>query len=149
MRKCNKPKTWISVITGFVVFFAIIFFAVSMRYDQWREENSEIPDAVSSISDGTTCRLTVVANSGAVREKEKFAEEVVEMCRNNSFRSLRLSTDMEGWPKKLDIRVYLTKRHIRERKPIMEILYEPEDDRDKCNIKSEREKYRMIIRSAR
>ena len=132
----------------FIVFFAMIFFAASGRYGQWCEENSGIPDAVSSISDGETCRLTVVANSSVIRGKTKFAEKVIEMCRENSFRSLRLSTDIEGWPRELDIRVYLRKRDIGEEKPVMEILYEPADSGGKCDIRSDREMYRMRILDA-
>lgn len=146
MIKCNKLKTAAALTAGFAVLCAVFLFILSGGYEQWKEENSGIPDAVSSISDGTACRLIIVANRSEIKDEEEFAEEVIKMCRENSFRSLRLSTDIEGWPEKLDIRVYLRKRDIGKDEPLMQILYEPVNDGGEYDIRDDREKYRMLIR---
>ena len=145
MIKCNKLKTTVAATVVFAFLCAVFLFITSGGYEQWKEENSGIPDALSSISDGTTCRLIVVANRSGIRDAEEFAEEVIKMCRENSFRSLRLSTDIEGWPEKLDIRVYLRKRDVGGKDPLMQILYEPVNDGEKYDIRDNREKYRMTI----
>ena len=145
MIKCNKLKTTVAATVVFAVFCAVFLFITSGGYEQWKEENSGIPDALSSISDGTTCRLIVVANRSGIRDAEEFAEEVIKMCRENSFRSLRLSTDIEGWPEKLDIRVYLRKRDIGKREPAMHILYEPADDGENYDIRNDEGKYHMTV----
>ena len=79
------------------------------------------------------------------KSREAFAREVVRMCRENSFRSLRLSTDMAGWPEELDIKVYLRREDIGEKEPVMRILYEPADTDADISIQDDPEKYIMTI----
>ena len=73
-----------------------VFLFLTERYGYRKYDNSGIPDAVSSVCEGGECRLTVVANSGEIDDEGEFAEEVIDMCRENAFRSLRFSTDLEG-----------------------------------------------------
>ena len=67
------------------------------------------PDCVSSSSYNEELRLTIVANRDVIEDKESFAKEVYEMCRNNSFKSMMLSTDIQGFPEKITARIYLWK----------------------------------------
>lgn len=56
--------------------------------EEWKESHSGIPDAVSSMSSNNWQYLKVVANSDRIDDKETFAREVVQMCRENSFHSV-------------------------------------------------------------
>ena len=141
----NKLKTMQVIAAGLTVFCAACLFAALGNKEREGKDNPGIPDAVSSMSDGETCRLTVVANSGTIGDEEKFARMVIEMCRENSFQSLRLSTDIGGWSEKLDIRVYLRKRDIGKREPAMHILYEPADDGENYDIRNDEGKYHMTV----
>ncbi len=85
------------------------------------QEQEGRPDAVSSMSKGTRCRLNVVANTDFIDDRTEFACEVARMCRDNSFRTIRFSTDMGGLPDELDITVYLKKADIGRQKPVMYI----------------------------
>ena len=76
----TEGQRWAATVV-FAVLCAVFLFITSGGYEQWKEENSGIPDALSSISDGTTCRLIVVANRSGIRDAEEFAEEVIKMCR--------------------------------------------------------------------
>lgn len=91
--------------------------------EQWKRDNSGIPDVVNSITSGETCRLTVVANSGSIGDADAFAGEVIRMYRENAFHSLRFSTDIGNGPEKLDIAVYLKKADIGEEEPVMRIVF--------------------------
>lgn len=145
MIKSNRLKTMRAVAVGFTVLCAAYFFSALENSEREGNENSGIPDAVSSMYDGETCRLTVVANSGMIEDEENFAKSVIKMCRENSFRSLRLSTDVEGWPERLDIRVYLRKRDIGETEPVMRILYEPVEGGADYDIRSDGDDYNMTV----
>lgn len=57
--------------------------------------------------------LVVVANRKRIDDKEKFAKLLVEKCKNNSFQSIKLSTDYE-YATSLNFRVYLLKDEIAE-----------------------------------
>ena len=83
-------------MAGAAVLLISLFLYLSKRKGEWIIDECGIPDAVSSISHGEKCCLTVVANSGQIRDKEAFAREVIRMCMENSFRSLRFSTDIGG-----------------------------------------------------
>lgn len=145
MRKSNKVKRWMTVFTA-VLLVCVIFGLMSMRkYREWKEDNSGIPDAVSTVSDGDLCRMTVTANCRIIEDEEKFAENVIKMYRENAFRSIRLSTDLGKVAEKLDIRVYLHRDDIREGNPVMRILYEPPDDEKEYNVIDDAEVYRMTI----
>ncbi len=124
---------------------------------RWREEHSGIPDAVSSRNENGECFLTVVANRDEIEDKEAFARMVVDMCLQNSFESMRLSTDLNGYPERLEIRVYSRKSAVGKEDPLCLIRLEPpaEDaemkavtDRTEYNIKDDREQYRLYVDGA-
>lgn len=66
------------------------------------------PDVVSSISMNRDQILTVVANCDEIENKEEFAWKLIEMCRENSFHTIKFSTD-RGYATSIDMRVYLWK----------------------------------------
>lgn len=143
MLKSNKLKKCL-LLSGAAVCF-LLFAVVPALYKCYKSNYSGIPDAVSSSTDGLECRLTVTANASHIKDKKAFADEIFEMCRANSFRSVRLSTDVAGWPSRLDVTVYLHRYDIGRREPEMMIHYIPPDEREIYNIRDDGDKYRIII----
>ncbi|RGI15436.1 hypothetical protein DXD06_05335 [Roseburia sp. TF10-5] len=68
--------------------------------------------------------LTVVANRDTIEDKEKFAELLIKKCKDNSFQSIKFSTDY-GYATSLELQVYLWSDQIKGRDPVMEIEYLP------------------------
>ncbi len=135
-----------------VTFIAILFLIAGLsfprlneKYEQWRQDNCGIPDAVSSVSSGGECDLTVVANSSKIEDREEFAREVVWMCTENTFRTVRFSTDLEGWPVSLDISVYLKRGDVGEKEPVFHIRFEPPDRENKYDIRHHTDMYRLFV----
>ena len=145
MAKCRKVKSRLAAVVLVFMAGAALLFVFTVKYDQGKEEDWGIPDAVSTVSDGETCRLTVVANCRENEDCEMFAENVIRMYTENAFRSIRISDDLEGWAERLDIRVYLQKSDIGHADPAMRILYEPPDDGKEYNVKDNAEVYRKTI----
>lgn len=145
MAKSNKVKNRVTTGVLLLVAGAALLFVFFGKNRLEREEKAGIPDAVSTVSDGETCCLTVVANCDRIEDKEMFAGNVIRMYRENTFRSIRISTDLGEWVEKLDIRVYLYKSDIGNKEPVMRILYEPPDDGKEYNVKDNAEVYRMTI----
>lgn len=74
----------------------IVIFAITTGYlfeKKSKEEISMEPDGVSSISMNRDQYLTVVANRDRIEDKEEFAKLLVKMCRENSFHTIKFSTD--------------------------------------------------------
>lgn len=145
MVKSNKVKTCALLAFGIALLLFIYFLNLSGSPGEWNEEGCGIPDAVSSISDGEKCCLTVVANSGQIRDKEAFAREVVRMCTENSFRSLRFSTDIGGWPEELEIDVYLQKKDVGVKPPAFRIRAESERTERGYDSGNQLERYQIFI----
>lgn len=150
MAKSNKVKTKavlmrVVLAAGAAVLLISLFLYLVKRKDEWIINECGIPDAVSSISDGEKCCLTVVANSGQIRDKEAFAREVVRMCTENSFRSLRFSTDIGGWPAVLEIDVYLQKKDVGEEPPVFRIRAESERIESVYDSGNQLERYQIFI----
>ena len=150
MAKSNKVKTKavlmrVVLAAGAAVLLISLFLYLVKRKDEWIIDECGIPDAVSSISDGEKCCLTVVANSGQIRDKEAFAREVIKMCMENSFRSLRFSTDIGGWPEELEIDVYLRKKDVGEEPPVFRIRAESERIESVYDSGNQLERYQIFI----
>ena len=130
---------------GAAVLLISLFLYLAKRKGERIIDECGIPDAVSSISDGEKCCLTVVANSGQIRDKEAFAREVIKMCMENSFRSLRFSTDIGGWPEELEIDVYLQKKDVGEEPPVFRIRAESERIESVYDSGNQLERYQIFI----
>ena len=126
MVKSNKVKTRAVLTAGVTALLFVLALYLIGRGRGWSVEDCGIPDAVSSISDGEKCCLTVVANSGEIPDEEAFARKVIRMCMENSFRSLRFSTDIGGWPEEMEIDVYLRKKDVGVKPPAFRIRAESE-----------------------
>lgn len=80
------------------------------------------PDVVSSISMNQDQYLTIVANRDKIEDKEEFAELLVKMCRENSFHTIKFSTDRE-YATGIHMQVYLCDNDIEVAKMAMKIDY--------------------------
>ena len=115
----NKKCTW--------VLCAMAVLIITMEY--FIKPNSEedvpmAPDVVSSISMNRDQYLTVVANRDNIEDKEEFAKLLIEMCKENSFHTIKFSTD-RGYATSVDMRVYLFQDKIEGHEPVMIVKYEP------------------------
>lgn len=127
----KKQKNVTLLISSAVTIIAAVCLILAWNFsNQWKRDHSGIPDAVSSRNENGNCFLTVVANSDEIEDKEAFARMVVEMCIQNSFESIHLSTDQRGYPERLEIKVYSSKSAVGKGKPLCLIRFEPpaEDD---------------------
>ena len=150
MAKSNKVKTKAvltrAVLTaGAAVLLISLFLYLAKRKVERIIDECGIPDAVSSISGGEKCCLTVVANSGQIPDEEAFARKVIRMCMENSFRSLRFSTDIGGWPEEMEIDVYLRKKDVGEEPPVFRIRAESEHGKSPDDTENQPERYRIFI----
>lgn len=101
--------------------------SVSEEYGDSDSAPEGVPDVIRSYCDGTTCRLTVVANCGRIEDGERFAGQVVQMYRDNAFHTVRFSTDTGKIPEILEITVYFYREDVDKGSPVMEIRYYPQD----------------------
>lgn len=111
-----------------------------------KQQNTGTPDVVNSVISGTDQHLTVVANSDRIEDEEEFARTVVHMCIDNSFHSVRFSTDIRGYPSSLDIDVFLNCEDVEERKePIYKVKFKTDSFNEDYDIKNHTEKFHLYL----
>ena len=84
------------------------------------------PDLLSSFSMNRDENLVVIANRDEIEDKDEFARLLVRMCQENSFQSIKFSTD-RGYATSLDMRVYLWRDEVEGNDPVMTVEYKPEE----------------------
>lgn len=128
----------------FLAFVSLIQYGKE-KYPEWKEAHSGIPDAVSSMSLNNDHHLKVVANSSRIEDKEGLARKIIHMCQDNSFHSIRFSTDINGYPSELHISVYLNRKEVEEGEPVFEIEFSTDDFSGEYDIKNDADKFRLYL----
>lgn len=93
----------------------IMVFSIMAGYLFEKESKEEIsmePDVVSSISMNRNQYITVVANRNRIEDKEEFAKLLVKMCRENSFHTIKFSTD-RGYATGIHMQVFYVKKILK------------------------------------
>lgn len=131
---------------GLVAYICILMACtLPKEIKEYRDNHSGIPDAVSSISSMGHEYLVVVANSDEISDKEEFARTVIQMCRNNSFQSMKFSTDFNGYPRSLHINVYYHKNDITEKSPAFTVTFYPDNWDADYDIYNEAEHFKLCV----
>lgn len=95
-----------------------------------REDEGGVPDCVVSnhSSDGDY-RLIILANQDRIEDKEAYAKMLIEKVQKNDFKTIMFSYDMNGYPTRLNMSVYLSEADWKDHdtNPYMEISFTQED----------------------
>lgn len=102
------------------------------------------PDVVSSISINRDQYLTVVANRDRIEDKEEFAKLLVKMCRENSFHTIKFSTD-RGYATGIHMQVFLCEEDIEDANVVMEIDYVQREYNENYDICDNPEKFELHV----
>lgn len=125
----------------------IMIFVIMTGYHFEKKSEEEIsmePDVVSSISMNRDQYLTVVANRDRIEDKEEFAKLLVKMCRENSFHTIKFSTD-RGYATGIHMQVYLCEEDIEEEKVVMKIDYVQRVYNEKVDIRNSLKEFELHV----
>jgi hypothetical protein len=125
----------------------IMVFGIMMGYlfeKTSKEEISMELDVLSSISMNRDQYLIVVANRDRIEDKEEFAKLLVKMCRDNSFHTIKFSTD-RGYATGIHMQVYLCDNDIEEAKVAMKIDYIQREYNEKYDICNNPEEFELFV----
>lgn len=125
----------------------VIVLLIMMRYLEKIETTDvrqEEPDVVSSISMKRDQYLTVVANRDEIENKEELAKLLIQMCKENSFHTIKFSTD-KGYATSLHMRVYLWRDKIEGYDPVMTVEFEPAEYGQGYDIVHDSEQFDLFV----
>lgn len=80
------------------------------------------PDVISSFSYNRDQDLTVIAYREEIDDKEAFAKELIQMCVDNSFKTIKFSTD-RGYATSIHMTVYLNEEDFENGNVAMIVTY--------------------------
>ena len=99
---------------------------------------------LSSFSMNRDENLVVIANRDEIEDKDEFARLLVRMCKENSFQSIKFSTD-RGYATSLDMRVYLWRDEVEGNDPVMVVEYKSDDWNQQYDIVRNPEKFMLYV----
>ena len=103
------------------------------------------PDVVSSISFNRDYDLIVIANKEEIIDKKAFAKELIQMCADNSFKTIRFSTDF-GYATEIKMTVYLSEEDWQNGgEAAMRVSYTQESLQREYDIVNNPEKFKLVI----
>lgn len=102
------------------------------------------PDVISSMKMNQDETLTVVANRKQIEDKENFAKLLIKKCKDNSFQSVRFSTDY-GYATSLNLRVYLWEDEIEGQEPVMVVEYTSIEWNEEYDIVNDSEMFQLYV----
>ena len=103
------------------------------------------PDVVNSISMGRDYQLIVIANRNTIDDKRAFAEELIQMCVDNTFETIRFSTDF-GYPTELRMKVYASEQDWKKGNDVlMEVKYTQDSLNREYDIVNSPEKFKLVV----
>lgn len=137
----KMKKKNITLVFVAIVFSIIVGMIIGKSLLKYKEDE---PDVVGSFSMNRDENLTVVANRKNISDKEAFARLLLKMYKENSFHSIKLSTD-HGYATSLDMTVYSWKEDIENGESIMQIEFRPIEYGKDYDIVNNPDKYMLFI----
>ena len=131
-----------------VIIVAIGIIAILAAVVGWMNYNTIIyaePDVCNSISFNREQHLTVIAHRSRIDDKEVFAEELIQMCKDNSFKTIKFSTD-RGYATGIHMDVYLTEKDWKKGNKIMEVDYTQGPGKLEFDIINNPEEFELIVK---
>lgn len=111
------------------------------------DENAHVPgepDVISSIRSNNDENLVVIANRDVIEDKVEFAKLLVKMCQENSFKTIKFSTDF-GYATSLDMRVYLWRDEVEGNDPVMTVEFKPIEWNKEYDIVNNPEEFELFV----
>lgn len=131
------------VVCGIII--AIVFCSIASygnrAYKKHTANYSGIPDAVSSYRTNKSERLAVTANVKSIDDKEVFAKNIIQMCKDNAFHTIKF----DEMPSQIEIIAYLQRDDIGEIDPVCRIEYKTDTYTEKLNIRDDADEYRLYV----
>ena len=127
-----------------IVYLAVLLVILILGYLQWGRDVAVCSSNPKIFSNGSLEEISIIANKLYIFDQEKFAEYVLQRCADNSFREVRFSYDLSGYPSEVHITVYMNCAAWKWKKKAFEIHWISEEN-EHYNIVENPEKYRIEI----
>ena len=126
------------------VFIILMILIIILLYLQFGRDMDVYNSYVFSVGDYHEQQLKVVINKIWVNDNRKCANDILQRCKANSFKSIDFCYD-SYIPNELYVDVYLSDIYIKIGHPLFSFSYLPEDAKSEYNFLDDSEKYVLKI----
>ncbi len=131
-------------ITGCIILMIIISL-IAMCHDRKPEEEMAVYNSSAfTMGEYRNERIVVIVNQRRILDKQKYAERIVEKCRENSLKNVRFSYDLSK-PNELDVIVCRNEKEADEGRWNFRFRYVQKAGKGQYNIIDHPEKFRIEI----
>ena len=121
----------------------IVFVLMAGAFYMTNKDSS--PDCVSSVSANDDYYLTIIANQRKFEDKEAFANQLIELVKNNGFATIMFSFEETGYPTSLNMTVYLTEKDREKNNVCMTVSLRQENWEAGKNIIEHYDEFKLEI----
>lgn len=129
----------------YIVNGIMICIVILLVYLQNGRKEKVMNTVINQYDKGYEEEICIIANKLYIREKEKYAEELIDKVVQNKYQNVRFSYDILGYPEKIKITVYYSEWDYRNIRRSFTVLYSSEKEGERLNIKDDAEKYKVQI----
>ena len=126
------------------IYMAIVLLLLILGHLQYGRDVAVCSTNPRVNSDGYLEDIVIIANKLYIFDQEKFAEHILQRCVENSFKEVRFSYDLIGYPNEVHISVYINHFEWKLKKKAFEIQY-ISDGSHNYNIADHPEMFRIDI----
>lgn len=133
-----------------IISISIVVLSI-LYYLQWGSKSTIISGSRTETSGNIkTENIIVISNKLFIRDKERFALDIIQTCINNTLpdgikSNIKLSNDM-GYPNKITLTVYMNDFFMEQGKESFKIIYaQDEKYHYQYNVKDNPEKFQITI----
>ena len=136
----------IKILVLLILLMGITGCKINQTENESKQEKG-VPDCVSSFESNGDYRLIIIVNEKEINDKEVLALELIEMVRNNEFKTIMFSYDVNGYPVGLQMDIYLTEEDWKNKEvdPYMKVSFKQENIVDGYNIVEHYNKFQLNI----
>lgn len=127
------------------IILMMIISLIAMCHDRKSEEEMMVYNSSAfTMGECHNERIVVIVNQRKISDKQKYAERIVEKCRENNFKNVRFSYDLSK-PNELDIIVCRNEKEADEGRWDFRFRYVQKVGKGQYNIIDHPEKFRIEI----
>lgn len=90
-----------------IIRLTIVSLIIQFWYLQYGRDVRVCSSIITSSESGYSQSICIVANKLYISDLNKFADEMVRRCSENSFEEMRFSYDINGYPKEIILSIYV------------------------------------------
>lgn len=135
-----KKKWSFGIVVTTMIICGVLWYYRSLNYGKMDIYNTHS----ITFGDYHEENITIIVNKLYVKDFQSCAEEIVEKCRNNAFKSIIFRYDT-SIPNELHVTVYRTKQDIKKHKILFSFSYKQDEKNSEYNIVEHPEKFRLKI----